>query len=387
MNDKNIENTVLTPAKLARKLDSVIYDVQKLTKSNLPENAWAREAVKLHGDLYLKCLGDNSCGVALPLSKAKELCPELYDQLIKPAIDIANKANKSYKAPESPAYIILDNQFKNACYNSSIHSINIGIPYLRSQETMQEAIAIISHEWTHAYQDLEGRITKNPVTEDILSSSNKGKPFARSYCGKSHASELHADRGSEAMNKIASSISDLMRDYESFDYGFCDERSAQPNHRKRIKALLEKELGNEIFGMNGKWENDFFVPNSLAESGNNIKNVVRGEITNNQKNHYFGKQRFEQLPATEDGKMLKNGYNLKLAIEKKSEELVVKLDKLVEYGINPEKKHKWLAVVRVEVAKFKRENKPEFFDVKDLPPANWTERAKYSPKSATEIAK
>lgn len=387
MNDKNIENTVLTPVELANKLDSVIYNVQKLTKYNLPENEWARKSVELHEDLYLEYLGDSSLGVALPLSKVKELCPELYNQLIKPAIDIANKANKSYKAPESPAYVILDNQYKNACYNSSIHSIEIGIPYLRSKENMQEAIAVISHEWTHAYQDLENRITKNLVTEGILPSSNKNKRFARSYCGESHVSELHADRGSEAMNKIASSISDLMRDYESFDYGFCDERSAHPNHRKRIKALLEKELGNEIFGMNGKWENDSFVPNSFVESGNNIKNIVRGEITNNQKNHYFAQGRYKHLQTTEDGEMLKNGYNLKLAIEKKSEELVGKLDKLVEHGIDPEKKRKWLAVVRVEVAKFKRENKPEFFDVKNLPPANWIERTKYPPKSVAEVAK
>lgn len=158
------------------------------------------------------------------------------------------------------------------------------------------------------------------------------------------------------------------------NYNCDDIKDEHPNHRKRIKANLEQALSNEIFGMNGEFieknGNYSFIPDSLSHSPKIIKNTVRKNIGEGK----IHPDPYGEFPVSEDSRLVKNGYPLRLATEKKTEELLQKLDTLVESGFDLKKKKEWLGLIEREIKDFKEKNKPEFVDKKDIPTRKWMQR-------------
>ncbi|MEQ1790493.1 MAG: hypothetical protein ABL857_08620, partial [Rickettsiales bacterium] len=270
MNDKNTTQPALTPAQLADKLQILIGTVQNLAEE--PDgNEWAKGIANYLSSYKMA----SESSIILPFHKAKELCPELYDQLIKPSIEMANKAGELHKTPDPPAYIIIDKDYNNMGYNNRLHSINIGLPCLRIRQNMEEAAAIIAHEWGHAHHNLQYRAKNRLVRTADLPVSNKGKEYAPSS-DSAHHNELCADRHAAAMNNIANILTDIINKQNNYTRKY----KSHPSQQERIKASLKQELGNKIFGMNGKWveneNNDVpsFTPKTLEESDDYIKRKV-----------------------------------------------------------------------------------------------------------------
>ena len=94
----------LTTKELADKCQKLWEDVIERSKTDNPEDGWAKEAVELgkefHKDDPKEC--DSLC-LPLRTSDIKKNLPELWEQVIEPAIKIANKKGDMYKAPEAPA--------------------------------------------------------------------------------------------------------------------------------------------------------------------------------------------------------------------------------------------------------------------------------------------
>lgn len=349
----------LTPTQLADKLKSVIKQVQELAKSDAPDNEWARDAVKEYKKHFPSQYfpdDDISTAILLPVSYVEKLCPELMQQIIKPALEIADNENKLFKKPAPLKYIAFDSRLDNCNYHPWHHAICIGTPYLAALTNKDEVIATISHEWGHAYQNLrwgyKGMDNSNCPTD------NKHKPFAPSTYFTDPRLEFHADNSGKAIDVISSLLFSMLK-YSSTYY---DDGLKHPNSRTRIKSLLKKELGYKIFGMNGGFSKDGFIPIKLEESHPNVQTYAHRELARNGVSRIFSRHR----PVTEDGKMVANHMVFSSAIERKSEELMLILDDLVKPNLTTEKKEQWLELVKTEIEKFTAENKPKFVDKNDI---------------------
>ncbi|MEZ5692028.1 MAG: hypothetical protein R3D71_10260 [Rickettsiales bacterium] len=311
--------------------------------------------------------------VSFPFSNIKEIHPELYEQLIKPGLEVAYGAGKICRTPKPLYAIMIDKDLDNMSYDPTYHELIIGLPYLRKQQSMREAIAVISHEWGHVYHSYAAR--------GSYYETNKNKDKKRTTIVEQgeltpnkllHLDELHADRFAEPIDKIASSLQAVISDLKKYNYD--DKNIPHPNHRKRIKQLLEKALSNEIFGMNGEFieknGNYSFIPDSLGHSPKIIKNTVRKNIGEGK----IHPDPYGGFPVSEDGRLVKNGYPLRVSTEKKAEELMQKLDTMVESGLDLEKKKEWLGLIKREIKDFKEKNEPEFVDKKDIPTRKWMNR-------------
>ena len=165
-----------------------------------------------------------------------------------------------------------------------------------------------------------------------------------------------ADRAASARGLIDDYLIHTIENREYYDY---DEIiNTHPTNRNRIRALLEKLLGNDIFQKNGSWVEKIdgsgkrihFQPHDFEQSGKIIQKIVR------EQGYMRMKPRAGER-ITEDGRAIANWDELEKKIEAKAEELMRQLDPLVKDGdFTLEKKNEWLALMDKEVAEFKKQN-------------------------------
>ncbi len=380
-NSTNSPLSSLTPQELANKLEKLIDYVRESAKSDNPEDKWAKASIQNHTDMQRIFTDYTDDGITLSYTRMKELCPELYEQLIYPAIEMAEKYGKIYKTPPPPSHIALEKHYDNFNFNNSEYfDLMIGIKMLKKQPNMQEAIAVTAHEWGHIYQDLAsslnyGILFVGEIDKKNLRPEEEDKRFAPMDELNPHYQELSADRFVEPIINIASRITQII-DYQKHNNNDDNKhKKIFPNLRKLIKASVERALSNEIYGMNGEWETKdggyHFVPTSFSESPKIITDKVIKNIGITNKIDLFFLRKF---PVTEEGELVKNAEQLKIATEKKAEELIKQLDKLAESGINTEKKQQWMNNLLKEITEFKETNKPEFLNKQDIPERTWRER-------------
>ncbi len=401
MSDESIQSSLtMTPQQLAVKLNSVVDEVTALAESGGPE--WAQEARSKHVKKHEADSEHYSNeGVVLTTEKARELCPELFEHLIDPGIRDANKTGEIYRTPSDPEYIVLDKHNYSFTLNAAERTIGVSINNLARQRNMLDACTCVTHEWWHAFQHSgDGQ----PHPEDYyIGPLSKGKSFAPAFgIREKVASEFDADRAtSYPMNTIAFFLTGICDSEYGGYYDATDkpdtcpaERYSHPNDRARIKSMLEKALSNEIFGVNGKWQEregkHFFVPNNISQSNKEIKkrfrDRTRGKINIGADSSY---------PITESGEMVVNWQELQVATEQKAEELMKKLDKIVNPDdkevsqifqqqlkaaktpedisrvtrehlerlrkpISQETAQQWLDMAQEEITRFRETHKPEF---------------------------
>jgi hypothetical protein len=101
-NEENISNQKkLTPQELAKRLDIVILDILDAVETgNAPK--WAKEAVeRFKQRKEISPYSYSRIGVMLTIEQVKTLCPELYEQVINPAMEIAKSKTTLYTPPRA----------------------------------------------------------------------------------------------------------------------------------------------------------------------------------------------------------------------------------------------------------------------------------------------
>ena len=179
----------LTPPELANKLDGVVDEVIRLSKIDGKENDWAREATEFYKIVSWSLGGTKGkSGVYLELSYIKRLCPELYEQVITPAVEQQSTISNIYKDIKPLERIVLIKDWDAICSATiGLSEIRIGTKYVRTRLGIDELIAVMEHELGHFQQGFIARkLTPN------------------------HVLEYQADRVSKPLDMIAVSLSKLL---------------------------------------------------------------------------------------------------------------------------------------------------------------------------------
>lgn len=361
----------LDPQELANALERLVDHIynQMLESSNQEIVEFTNKAKKKNG------LNE----ILLPMGIIKECLPDFYEQVIKDTFDNINHRKKLYQHPEEPISVFIDKTSNKCAYAPESHSLYIGLLSIRKMQRIEELPAVLGHELGHSFQLHKKQNRKNTAPNDkhgipspsFLIASKLELP---SIVKREYDADRHSPKAEDLVSFLLSSAIEKNKKYKYDDY-----YQTHPNHYNRIRVLLEQKLGNEIFGFNGSWQKRpkktangsgyFFCPNTIAESHGIIKDKMQQLIGKDKEKPDGGGYAGYRL--TEDGKVVTNWSKLEPAIMQKAEELMLKLDALVESGLNIESKNEWLAIVEKEVAEFRKIYQPEFMDLSKLKSANW----------------
>jgi len=351
----------ITPQELADKLDAVVDEVHRLAKIDDKENDWAREAVK-----YGKQHTNHENVILIPIASISDLCPELIEQVFIPAENMAKEKSGGLYIATPIKYIIVDRDADATMYYDNMNSIAIKPKSIGRFTNIRELIAITAHEYGHSYKKLTS-------IADFLTEALGDENHA-------FTEELKANRLSD-QEALLDIFTDMLakEEVDKTKYYYQDGYMADghPSVRKHLKPILENMLGNEVFCMNGQFAKRkngeySFIPNIVASSHSKIKEII-AEKTRGKEKVNTGLR--EGYRPTKNGEIVTNWNSLQPAIEQKSEELMEKLDDMVNYGFDLDKKHEWLDLIKREVTEFKETHKPEFMDLSKLRQANWMDRA------------
>jgi hypothetical protein len=263
-------------------------------------------------------------------------------------------------------------------YNAYWHTISLGSKYIAKLESIEELVAIVAHEFGHAFAKLSIRNQHNLLKDNCCFDDQNSPQTFEPESEYEHIKEYNADRYSNPRSMIATFLSSIINN--KFHYNFVDYDSGHPNCRKRISILLEEMLGNGIFKRNGilVLKNNAnnepipkYLPRTIQSSGEIVKK-------NTRKNIGYDRVQPRGSMATEDGRLVINWDELDKQISAKAEELMEKLDYFVEQGLDVDKKARWLAIVDRDVAQFRTHNKPEFLEPKKIPLGGWASGIKFS---------
>jgi len=352
---KDQEKTELTSEEIVARFRAIMDEAREETKLYGSQHDWAREAVYRYDNPVKYESEYNEDGsdkykpkeFYIPIKILKKKFPEFYDDILKIGMEQADKYRESLYPKELPPselkHISLSEELvKNAAYIPEEHNIKFYFPILQSNSP-DELISVIAHEWGHAHQRTKLRALIEKQENYCDRDKVPDEQFLGNMCEKirdelytsrletkranqiKRKDEIDADRGSEPNTFIEELINDTVSDVKS--YTFDELAKDHPNNRTRIKALLKKALGDDIYGANGTFQEDAdgklqFVPNKLAESINSVRLNFNHDEFKKHKNDF----------VSIDGKVVSNADKLNSKIEKQAEQLMKRLDSLVESG-------------------------------------------------------
>lgn len=372
--NEHSEPKQITPQELVEELLRADAQVRNYANSEGKENDWARTAIGRGIHWHI----DNSDyytekAIAIPFDKIKELCPNLYSQVIEPAEKIVHKKSIFYKKPDQIKYLTIDaiNHTRTMFYRHDYHSIGLNLAQIDKCSDINEVIAVYGHELWHTYQAV-------PLRTEKLFSSQKNSPKYKPIIG-----ELDANRNSDPIGIISrylTILAEIKDDVKRSKTYYLDGYRTENHHcyRKNIKILVEQILGDDIFGINGIFveqkDNEYrFQPNKFSNSHHVIKKIIDEKTTGKENTDPAG---YKGYVVTENGEVVTNWWKyIKPKIEKKSEEIMQVLDEMMDSGFTLDKKEEWLDLVKKEVASFKEKNQPEFMDLEKLRERGWMAKA------------
>ncbi len=141
MSDESKQKSLaMTPQILSEKLGKVLEDMKTLAASNAEGYYVAKYDLghKQHLHKEEPDVFSENVAAFIPTHRMKELCPELYEQLINPALAHSDRKNKFIN------FVGLDPEKNDITYSEKNNAVNIGMGFLESTSSMEEAISILA---------------------------------------------------------------------------------------------------------------------------------------------------------------------------------------------------------------------------------------------------